>query len=78
LKVFVGYDSSLEVSIFGQKACDIVNQARKQLEGQTGWVLSMRDIGRVSTLLRAGIQETEVIQVCILDQLAQQFHKFIK
>ncbi len=78
LKVFVGYDSALEVSIFGQKACDIVNQARKQLEGQTGWVLSMRDIGRVSTLLRAGIQETEVIQVCILDQLAQQFHKFIK
>ena len=78
MKIFVGYDNDLETRIYGQKAFDIVSNCRKKLEGQTGWVLSMRDISRVSILLGTGMSEKEVIQVCILDQLAPQFHKFIK
>jgi hypothetical protein len=78
LKVFIGYDNELETRIYGQKAFDIVSNCRKNLEGQTGWVLSMRDISRVSVLLGTGMSEKEVIQICIFDQLAPQFHKFIK
>jgi ATP-dependent Clp protease ATP-binding subunit ClpA len=78
LKVFIGYDNELEARIYGNEAFDIVSNCRKKLEGQTGWVLSMRDVSRVSVLLGTGMSEKEVVQICILDQLAPQFHKFIK
>jgi hypothetical protein len=78
LKVFVGYDNELEARIYGNEAFDIVSNCRKNLEGQTGWVLSMRDVSRVSKLLSSGMDKKQVIQICIFDQLAPQFHKFIK
>lgn len=78
LKVFIGYDATLEKQIFGNQAFDIVQSYRDKLQGQTGWVLSMRSLSRVSALIASGLSEKEVIQVCIIDQIPASLHKFLK
>jgi cobaltochelatase CobS len=78
LKTFVGYDNKLEAAIYSPTACQKVWEARQRLEGQTGWVLSMRNIQRFDNCINAGFSEKQAYQMAVIDQVSEQFRKLLK
>jgi hypothetical protein len=70
MKIKFGYDENVEKSLFSIEACEMVWNARKKLEGKTGWVMSMRDISRAHDLFELGFNRDEVYQMAIVDQLS--------
>jgi hypothetical protein len=72
IKIGIGYDLELERGLFGSEFCEPVWAARKKLEGQTGWVLSMRNIRTYKACIEAGFDKRESFNLAITTQLTEK------
>jgi cobaltochelatase CobS len=74
-KVTIDYCQNLERGLYSATACEMVWEERKRLQGRTGYVLSMRTIGRIDLYLAAGYSASEAYEMAINSHLNQNLRK---
>jgi hypothetical protein len=74
-KVTIDYCQNLERGLYSATACEMVWEERKRLQGRTGYVLSMRTIGRIDQYLAAGYSAAEAYEMAINSHLNQNLRK---